>query len=274
MSLSRPFYVTVLNKASLHPLQAASDHSGRKLLEMDSKSVQNTNHYLPAKRLSVVAVDDLVLPGKDSPHHAHLPEFLQIRKNADADSIRATRNTLWLRVAWRETRADAQYSRRFELALPPDIPLADAHAALRRFSQEQLLPEGMIVDLAIHEVRERLAEGGAPVPTRRDGFLMCTTRPFENGEFAKTKPRHWNERKTMLAWRHAWFEILAETMAAQPEPPSSLASRQLLEFAGRVAATTPGARLNRGEAPEAPQANPIKAQTEAEEPPRPRRPRL
>lgn len=276
MSLSRPFYVTVLNKASLHPLQAASDHCGRKLFEMDSKSLQNTTHYLPAKRLDVVALDGIVLPEKDSAHYTHLPEFLRIRKNADADATRNARNSLWLRVAWRETRADAQYGRRFELTLPPELPLLAAENALRRFAQEQLVAEGMVVDLAIHETLDRRPDSEAPVAVRRQGFLMCTTRPFENGEFAKNKPRHWNERKTMLAWRHAWFKILTEAIQANPTAPT-LTGRKLLDLGRRVAATSPGTKLS-PEASSMTDANEVDVgveQTdEAEAQPKPRRPRL
>lgn len=271
MSLSRPFYVTVLNKASLHPLQAASDHCGRKLFEMDSKSLQNTTHYLPAKRLTVVVQDGIVLPDKDSLHYVHLPEFLRIRKNADADATRNARNSLWLKVAWRETRADAQYGRRFELALPPELPLPATETALRRFAQEQLVAEGMVVDFAIHEVQEKSLDDNSAVAVRRQGFLMCTTRPFENGEFAKNKPREWNERKTMLAWRHAWFKILTEAIEANPVQ-ATLASRKLLDFGRRVAATAPGTKLNSEEP--APTMNLIVDPAEPDEQARPRRPRL
>lgn len=271
MSVSRPFYVTVLNKMNLHPLQAASDQCGRKLFEMDSKSIQNSINYMPAKRLAVVAADGLALPDKDSPHYVHLPECLRIRKNADADATRNARNSLWLKVAWRETRADAQYSRRFELALPPELPLPAAEAALRRFAQERLISEGMVVDFAIHETRTRAGEGEEAIAVRREGFLMCTTRPFENGEFAKTKPRHWNKRETMLTWRHAWFEILTAAIEAN-SAPSTLAGRQLLDFANRVAASNPGSRLPRDEAP--PLVEPAIDLIEPEELSKPRRPRL
>ena len=224
MTISHPFTIDILNKEVEHPLQAASNHSGEKMVDFTDEC-----EFSPPKRGSVIALNDLILPPKDSPHYLSLPDVLQIKKGARPEVIRNTRNLLWLRVHWREKRANAQFARRFELALPPEIPLETAKKAVVDFAQQELISLGMVADLAIHELRQPPDEKGQTVVSRR-AFLMCTTRPFEDGEFAN-KTRTWNDRGQLIAWRQAWFAILNQTLP--PPDQRSQHSIALAKFAER-----------------------------------------
>ena len=232
MKISQPFIVHILNKQDAHPLQAASDLSGEKMVELRGMA---GNDYTPAKRLAVVVATDLILPPKDTYHYLNLPEALQIRKGARADLVRNTRNNLWIKVAWREKRADAQFARKFELALPPDILLAQAQLALASFAESALVSRGMIADLAIHEAQILDPANPAKASTlSRTGFLMCTTRPFEDGSFVN-KNRQWNDRAQMLDWRKEWFTVLAKHMPEKSNPDISQEAKDLWRFIERFA---------------------------------------
>jgi hypothetical protein len=230
MKIAHPFVVQILNKQDTHPLQAASDLSGEKMVEL--RGVVG-NDYNPIKRSAVVVSNDLILPAKDTYHYLNLPEALQIRKGARAEVVRNTRNHLWIKVAWREKREDAQFARKFELALPPEMPLDSAREALTSFAESALVSKGMIVDLAIHEAHiiDVLAPD-EPVTLSRTGFLMCTTRPFEGGVFVN-KTRQWNDRNQMLEWRKEWFLELAKHMPDRATANLSQEAKDLWRFIER-----------------------------------------
>lgn len=229
MKISHPFVVEILNKIDTHPLQAASNYSGEKMVELTQGP---GGGYSPPKRQGIVALNDIILPTKDSIHGLNLPEFLQIRKGARAEVIRNTRNTLWLRVDWRETRANAQFARLFQLALPTEIDVQRAREAMTLFAEKELVSVGMVADLSIHESRELNSFTQLEAVLSRTGYLMCTTRPFEDGKFIN-KNRQWNDRAQLLAWRKSWFETLREFLPAPSEPTISQSSRDLWKFTQR-----------------------------------------
>lgn len=278
MKILHPFVIHILNKLDTHPLQAASNHSGEKMVEMGMGMELGAGaSYSPNKRESVVALNDLVLPARDSYHYLQLPEFLQIRKGARSELIRNTRNTLWLRVGWREKRANAQFCRQFQLALPTDISVDAARQAMTTFAEKSLVSEGMIADLAIHELREVNGLTNAEEVTSRTGHLMCTTRPFEQGKFIN-KDRQWNDRTQLLLWRKSWFESLLPHLPAEDSEGLSQSSKDLWKFAKRFAksSTTPRPHLAQAadQEPEV-EANPQTHQDGAPiEAPIPRRTRL
>lgn len=234
MAIFNPFIVTILNRIDLHPLQAASNHSGEKMVEM----LEGGTQYAPPKRQAVVALTDMVIPAKGSFHYLNLPESLQIRRGAKTEVVRNARNILWLRVGWREKRTDAQYCRRFEIALPPEMPLETAREAMVSFAESSLASDGMVVDIAIHESRQKNDEGNTEVASRV-GYFMCTTRPFECGEFVN-KNRAWNDRSQLLAWRSAWCLVLTKTLSPEDSPEAGTATKQLWNFAKRVLASSTG----------------------------------
>jgi hypothetical protein len=235
MRILQPFIITILNRLHVHPLQAASNHSGEKLV-----NIGDSAEYLPSKRSAVVAHSELVLPPRDGELYEQLPECLKIRKSARADVIRNARNALWLRVDWREKRKAAQFCRQFELALPPDIALESARAAVVAFAERALVSSGMIVDLAIHESRALNPISNQEVVSSRVAYLMCTTRPFERGSLVN-KNRDWNDRTLMLEWRRAWFDALAEALPADMADASQEA-KDLEKFAKRFGTRLPVAK--------------------------------
>lgn len=226
MKIKYPFVIEILNTERVHPLQAASNHSGEKMVEMVTSGGIGTIDYLPPKRSSSVVLNEILLPERDSPLFASLPEFLQLRKAPRPEATRNARNNLWLAVKWREKRKHSQFCRVFELRLPTDAPLADARDAVARFAERSLLAQGMIVDLAIHEMAGD-SEGSAP--SSRTAYLMCTTRSFIDGEFG-IKNREWNAFAQLVAWRSAWFDALMPILDSESPSPCT---QGLIKFAKR-----------------------------------------
>lgn len=196
-----PFTISILSKRDLHPLQAAANLSGERMLDM-----ANMSEHAAPKRSAMVVYSDLLVPDKESALGKHLPDYLKLRNGArDAKVVRNAKNTLWVRVDWMEKRDDAQFARLFTLALPSSLDLQLAQKALRDFSQQELIQRGMVVDLAIHETRR---EG---VAHKRNAYAMATTRPFHNGDF-QNKDRSWNDRSLLTVWRKSWFDILQNAL--------------------------------------------------------------
>lgn len=200
-----PFTISMLSKRDLHPLQAAANLSGERMLDMSTMA-----EHAPHKRSAVVVHSDLILPDRDQEQAKHLPETLKLRKGARSDLVRNAKNTLWVRVDWSEKRDDAQFARVFTLALPPSMDLRLAELTLREFAEKELLSRGMLADVAIHETRR---EG---VVQKRHAYAMATTRPFCNGEF-QNKNRDWNDRSLLSIWRKSWFNSLASALRQDQE---------------------------------------------------------
>lgn len=202
-----PFTITMLSKRDLHPLQAAANLAGERMLDVSALTMGD---YAPHKRSAVVVHSDLILPEKDQDHFKHLPETLKLRKGARSDLVRNAKNNLWVRVDWSEKREDAQFARVFTLALPPSMDLRLAEKTLREFAEKELLSRGMIADVAIHETRR---DG---VAQKRHAYAMATTRPFHNGEF-QNKNRAWNDRSLLSVWRKSWFASLQKALLEDQE---------------------------------------------------------
>jgi hypothetical protein len=230
MRISKPFTISICNKQTLHPLQAASNTSGDKLVDL----MANNTEYTPPKRSSFVAFNDLILPPKDTPAYNNLPEFLQIRKGARDAVVRNARNTLWLKVCWREKREDAQFARMFELALPTDTDFELTRNVAVKFAEEQLVNKGMVADLAIHESHVKDSVTGLPTLQSRTAYFLCTTRPFENGDFTN-KNRDWNKTVQLITWRNEWFDLLSPLVTNLATPNQS--SKDLLKFCERFSST-------------------------------------
>jgi hypothetical protein len=226
MKISKPFTLRILNTRELHPLQAASNQSGDRLVEMDSQTT-----YEAPKRASKVIANGLILPEKDSPLYENLPESLKIKKNATPAQIRNARNALWLSVSWNETRNNAQFAREFELPLPPDVDLSLTQNAVESFAADALVSQGMIADMAIHETYVKDIATGANLVSSRTAYLLCTTRPFINEKFAN-KTREWNSFETLRNWRQDWFDALKSILPEASED-NSQATTDLIRFAAR-----------------------------------------
>lgn len=245
-----PFTISILSKRDLHPLQAAANLSGERMLDMS-----NMSEHAPQKRNAQVVYSDLVLPDKEDPQAKHLPEILRLRKGARADLIRNAKNTLWVRVDWSEKRDDAQFGRLFTLPLPPTLERGLAEKTLRGFAERELVRLGMVVDVAIHETRR---EGEVH---KRYGYAMATTRPFLNGQF-QNKDRSWNDRSFLAIWRKNWFSALASSLKEDQEQSGNPAKHaEWLELCANYIAKP--AKDKAPKADDSPEQEPVEAAASA-----------
>ena len=230
MKITNPFIVRILNKQTLHPLQAASNQSGNKLVDIMTKL-----DYTPPKRSSLVAYSELILPKKDTPEYIHLPEYLKLKRGALPDIVRNARNILWIKINAKEKRDNSQFARQFELVLPPEIPLKDAVKIVQDFAQAELINRGMVADFAIHENQQKKVNDLNHTTVERTAFLMCTTRPYSHGEFS-SKPREWNDIGQFMSWRSSWFKHLGQAISSLEK--KSQETNELLKFCTRFAGYT------------------------------------
>jgi hypothetical protein len=93
---------------------------------------------------------------------------------------------LWPKAVAAEKRADAQEARLIEISIPRSLPREHWVDLARRLARV-LAIRGMVVQVDIH------------CPAASDGglnphvHLMATMREIVDGEFARTKARHWNK---------------------------------------------------------------------------------
>ena len=149
--------------------------------------------------------------------------YTEIMLPANAPPEYADRNTLWNAVEAVESNWNSQLARRFEIALPKELPMEQRMELIREHCYEQFVSKGMIADIAIHD----------PDPPGHNphAHVMLTMRPMdehgrwmekahreyildENGErirdakgkgkFRKVPTVDWNEHSNCEIWRHAW----------------------------------------------------------------------
>lgn len=114
------------------------------------------------------------------------------------------RAALWSAVHAKERRKNSQLAREIVLALPNELPEADAAALLRGWVERECVSLGMIADVAIHDPH--------PAPGRarnRHAHVMLTMRPLDATQpdgWAKHKDRTWNDPASLDRWRSSWAE--------------------------------------------------------------------
>lgn len=77
-------------------------------------------------------------------------EYVQILLPKNAPKEYEDRSTLWNAVEMSEKSCDAQLCREFELALPQELTREEQIEIVNQFAREQLVSQGMVVDIAIH----------------------------------------------------------------------------------------------------------------------------
>lgn len=116
----------------------------------------------------------------------------------------ADRTALWSAVHAKERRKNSQLAREIVLALPNELPEADAAALLREWVQNECVNLGMIADVAMHSPH--------PAPGRkgnRHAHVMLTTRSLDASQsdgWAKNKDRTWNDPTILDRWRSSWAD--------------------------------------------------------------------
>ena len=83
------------------------------------------------------------------------------------------RQTLWTEVEFNEHRKDAQLAYSMDIALQNELTMEENIELLERLVMEEMVPIGMIVDVAIHNPDK--GKRGIPNP---HGHLSAPMRPF------------------------------------------------------------------------------------------------
>lgn len=164
--------------------------------------------------------------------------FTEILLPGNAPPEYSDRNTLWNSVEAVEGQWNSQLARRFEIALPMELPIETSIELIRQHVQEQFVSKGMIADLAVHDpwppghnphahvmlTMRPMDENGRWLPKSKKEYVLD-----ENGErirlpsgewkSQKVSSVDWNEQSNAEIWRHAWEELQNEYLqkAGRPE---------------------------------------------------------
>ena len=163
--------------------------------------------------------------------------YTEILLPVNAPREYADRNSLWNAVEAAENNWNSQLARRFEIALPIELPMEERVALIRQHCMEQFVSKGMIADIAVHD----------PDPPGHNphAHVMLTMRPMdengkwmekahreylldENGErvrdakgkfvFRKVPTVDWNDRGNAERWRSAWEDLQNRYLEAAGRP--------------------------------------------------------
>lgn len=129
----------------------------------------------------------------------HWIEYQEILLPKHAPKEYADRGTLWNAVELSEKSSSAQLAREFELALPVEFTREQQIEVLHRFIEDQLVSQGMIADLVIHnppitnDRHQPIDRDGTVVKEREKmqfcnphAHIMVTVRPMdEHGKWQK-----------------------------------------------------------------------------------------
>lgn len=178
-------------------VSSSAYQSGEKLY---SEREQVTRYY--PKRSERIIHTEIMLPD-NAP-----PEYM-------------SRERLWNSAEMNEPQRNAQYARRFVMALPRELSYEDNLELVRQYCQEQFVSKGMCVDLAYHyddsdnphvhilTTMRAIDEQGRWMPKSRKEYILD-----ENGERIRLPSGEWKSRKVpttdwdnkgnLEKWRHAW----------------------------------------------------------------------
>ena len=114
------------------------------------------------------------------------------------------RHQLWNEVERVEKRKDAQLCREINMALPRELDLENNQQLIRGFVQEQFVDQGMVADIALHDMNS----------DNPHAHVMLTLRNLDENGFGK-KNRDWNQTETLETWREKWSEHTNRALAQQ-----------------------------------------------------------
>ncbi len=106
------------------------------------------------------------------------------------------REKLWNEVELGEWRKDSQLSREINVAIPVELSKSLQVELVREFVQEQFVDEGMIADVAFHNLSSH----------NPHAHIMLTMRNIEKDGFSKRKNTAWNRRELLEKQREAWAD--------------------------------------------------------------------
>ena len=123
---------------------------------------------------------------------------------AGAPDFVMNQQTLWSAVHAKEKRKNSQLAREFELALPHELTVAEGAELVRQWVQTNLVDEGMVADVALHDP-ERRGDGEG----NRHAHVMTTMRRLDADRpdgWSSNKAREWNDTTMLERWRASWAD--------------------------------------------------------------------
>ena len=178
-------------------VSSSAYQSGEKLY---SEREQVTRYY--PKRSERIIHTEIMLPD-NAP-----PEYM-------------SRERLWNSAEMNEPQHNAQYARRFVMALPRELSYEDNLELVRQYCQEQFVSKGMCVDLAYHyddsdnphvhilTTMRAIDEQGRWMPKSRKEYILDEDGQrirLPSGEWKSRKvpTTDWDNKGNLEKWRHAW----------------------------------------------------------------------
>ncbi len=104
------------------------------------------------------------------------------------------REKLWNEVERVELRNNSQLSREINVAIPVELSKQEQVKLVREFVKEQFVSEGMIADVAFHNLSSH----------NPHAHIMLTMRNIDKDGFSRKKNRDWNRRQLIEKQREAW----------------------------------------------------------------------
>ncbi|EEF2693340.1 hypothetical protein FVS19_22010 [Salmonella enterica] len=108
---------------------------------------------------------------------------------------------LWNEVERTERQKNGQTARYFDVALPVELNDKQKKDLLIKYCQENFVDEGMIADIAFHDLNSKNPHAHVMLTMKNvgpEGFL--------------TKNREWNDKKCLEAWRQNWEVITNDAL--------------------------------------------------------------
>lgn len=178
-------------------VSSSAYQSGEKLY---SEREQVTRYY--PKRSERIIHTEIMLPD-NAP-----PEYM-------------SRKRLWNSAEMNEPQRNAQYARRFVMALPRELSYEDNLELVHQYCQEQFVSKGMCVDLAYHyddsdnphvhvlTTMRAIDENGRWMPKSRKEYILDKDGQrirLPSGEWKSRKvpTTDWDDKGNLEKWRHAW----------------------------------------------------------------------
>ncbi len=104
------------------------------------------------------------------------------------------RSLLWNGVELRERQKNSQLAREINVAIPVELSKSEQVELVREFVKEQFVSEGMIADVAFHNLSSH----------NPHAHIMLTMRNIDKDGFSRKKNRDWNKRQLIEKQREAW----------------------------------------------------------------------
>lgn len=109
------------------------------------------------------------------------------------------RQRLWNEVEKSEKRKDARLAREILVSIPKEVDHKQIGMLLGKFVRTQFVQQGMIADVAFHNIGKH----------NPHAHILLTTRTINEKGFGQ-KDRSWNDKQRLLEWRKAWADMCNE----------------------------------------------------------------